>query len=97
MFNVLGILPTIYPEASLNDPLNDPLKLTGREQKLLHFLHETPEMTRKQLAEELNCSDSTVKREIKILSEKGVISHIGSKKGGTWIIHTEILEENTRR
>lgn len=81
----------------LNDPLNDLIKLTNREQNLLHSLHETPEMTRKQLAEKLNCSDSTVKREIKILSEKGIISRIGSKKRGTWIIHTEILDGNTRR
>ncbi len=55
--HISGTFRVTYKENDpLNDPLNDPIKLTDREQKLLHSLHETPEMTRKQLAEELNCS-----------------------------------------
>lgn len=70
----------------INDPINDPIKLTAREEKLLRFLHEEPELTRKELAEKLGCSDSTVKRELQYLVEKGVLRRIGSRKAGAWVI-----------
>ena len=71
----------------INDPINDPIKLTEREEKLLHFLHEEPELTRKELAEKLGCSDSTVKRELQYLSQKGILMRIGSRKTGVWTIN----------
>ena len=78
----------------INDPINTSVNVSDRERKLLHYLHESPELTRNQLAEELECSESTIKREIRILSEKGIITRIGSRKKGAWIIHTERAGEN---
>ena len=69
-----------------DDPINDPIKLTAREEELLRFLHEEPELTRKELAKKLGCSDSTVKRELQHLVEKGVLRRIGSRKAGAWVI-----------
>ena len=69
------------------DPINGPIKLTERENQLLQLLRESPELTRKVLAEKLRCSDSTVKRELQLLSEKGVLRRIGSKKTGVWVIN----------
>ena len=71
----------------LNDPLNKPIKLTFREEQLLRHLQESPEITRKQLAEKLGCSDSTVKRELQTLSEQGILRRMGAKKTGVWIIN----------
>ena len=68
-------------------PTNDPIKLTEREEKLLYFLHEEPELTRKELAEKLGCSDSTVKRELQYLSRNGILMRIGSRKSGVWAIN----------
>ena len=71
----------------INDPINDPIKLTEREKQLLQLLRESPELTRKVLAEKIGCSDSTIKRELQLLSEKGVLRRIGSKKTGVWVIN----------
>ena len=43
-------------------------------------------MTRSGMAERLGCSDSTVKRALQSMVEKGVIKRIGSNKKGEWII-----------
>ena len=72
----------------INDPINDPIKLNERENQLLLLLRESPELTRKKLAERLGCSESTVKRELKLLSDKGILRRIGSKKTGVWVIHS---------
>lgn len=73
----------------INGPINDPIKLTEREKQLLQLLRESPELTRKVLAEKLGCSDSTVKRELQLLSEKGILRRIGSKKTGAWVINRQ--------
>lgn len=71
---------------SINDPINDPIKLDGRELKIIELLREAPDLTRKELAVQLECSDSTIKRCLKSMVEKGVLKRIGSNKKGEWII-----------
>ena len=93
--HISGILHSDKASADLingpiNDPINDPIKLTEREKQLLRLLRESPELTRKVLAEKLGCSDSTVKRELQLLSEKGVLRRIGSKKTGAWVINRQV-------
>lgn len=69
-----------------NDPINDPIKLEAREEEILELLREESELTRKEMAERLGCSDSTVKRALQSMVDKGAIKHIGSNKKGEWII-----------
>ena len=83
----MHISGSFQADAKLHDPINGPIKLTERENQLLQLLRESPELTRKVLAEKLRCSDSTVKRELQLLSEKGVLRRIGSKKTGVWVIN----------
>ena len=70
----------------INDPINDPIKLDDREQQIIELLREKPDLTRKEMAARLECSDSTVKRCLQSLVEKSVIKRIGSNKKGEWII-----------
>ena len=44
----------------INDPINDPIKLDGREKQIVELLREEADLTRKEMAERLGCSDSTV-------------------------------------
>ena len=74
------------PIKSKDDPINDPIKLSEREQKLMSLIEKHPNLTRKELADQLSCSDSTVKRELKILSDIGLIKREGARKNGRWII-----------
>ena len=71
-----------------NEPINDPIKLTEREKKIIGLLQQQPDLTRIEMAEHLGCSDSTVKRTLQSLVEKKVIKRIGSNKKGEWIIFT---------
>ena len=71
---------------SINDPINDPIKLNEREKKIVEILRREPTLTRSGMAECLGCSDSTVKRALQSMVEKGVIKRIGSNKKGEWII-----------
>lgn len=70
----------------MNDPINDPIKLNEREKKIVEILRREPTLTRSGMAERLGCSDSTVKRALQSMVEKGVIKRIGSNKKGEWII-----------
>ena len=73
----------------INDLINDQIKLTEREDRLMHLLRETPGLTHSELATRLGCSESTVKRELNKLSKEGLIRRIGSKKTGEWVIDRE--------
>ena len=70
----------------INDPINDPIKLDDREQQIIELLREKSDLTRKEMAARLECSDSTVKRCLQSMVEKGGIKRIGSNKKGEWII-----------
>ena len=70
----------------INDPINDPIKLDDREQQIIELLREKSDLTRKEMAARLECSDSTVKRCLQSMVEKGVIKRNGSNKKGEWII-----------
>lgn len=70
----------------INDPINDPIKLGERESRIIELLREDPSLTRAGMAEQLGCSDSTVKRILQNLVDKGAIKRIGSNKKGEWII-----------
>lgn len=73
-------------DGSINDLINDPIKLNEREKKIVEVLRREPTLTRSGMAERLDCSDSTVKRALQSMVEKGVIKRIGSNKKGEWII-----------
>lgn len=68
------------------DPINDPINLNDREQSIINLLRNDSTLTRNDMAEKLNCSDSTIKRLLKAMVEKGIIKRIGSNKKGEWII-----------
>ena len=59
-----------------NNTLNDTLKL----------FKEKPNLKQKELAQMLNLSEVTIKRNFKELKNKGYIERIGAKKNGSWKI-----------
>lgn len=69
------------------DPINDPIKLSKYEQAVVDCIMKNPNITRKEMAEKLGCSDSTVKRAIEGLVKKGVLEREESRKSGIWIVH----------
>lgn len=69
-----------------DDPINDPINLSEREVKILDLIKEKSNLTRKDMAERLGCSEPTVKRSLQKMGDRGVIKRIGSNKKGEWIV-----------
>ena len=68
-----------------NDPENDPEKnLNNRQKMILEIAEKNPKISRDLLSKELNVSDATIKRDITLLSSKGLLVRIGPDKGGHW-------------
>ena len=62
-------------------------KLTKREQDILKFLKNTPEITMPQLAENLGKSRKSIAKYIKGLKDKQIIERVGSDRKGYWKIN----------
>ncbi len=84
---VMHISGSFSPVSEQDDPINDPIKLSDRERALLRQLRRSPSLTRRELAEIMQCSESTIKRMLQNLAESKLITRIGSRKTGEWVIN----------
>jgi len=77
-----------------DDPKDDPksglIQLTERQYDTLLSIKDNVSITREQLAQRLDISDSTIKRELAVLKNKGYLNRDGGKTYGKWIILKEI-------
>ena len=74
---------TLYFE---NDPVNDPVKLTDRQNMILQMFDEDNTLSRERLCEKTSLSEGTIKREIAYLKSIGKLKRIGSDKTGYWLV-----------
>lgn len=52
----------------------------------LNALHNNPYISRKELSKLLMISEDSVKYQLKKLKNKGLIEHVGSSRGGYWVV-----------
>lgn len=76
----------LYHGEPQNEPQNEPQKLTQRQIAILSLLRKNINITRKEIANELNISLPTVRREMLILRNKQLVIYAGSSKNGHWEI-----------
>ena len=69
------------PETTRNRPETDQQK---QENVILELIKENPYIQRKELVSRLGIHESSVKRRLVSLQEKGMIKHVGPNKGGYW-------------
>lgn len=82
------------PKNEPNEPKNEPnepkskldIKLSENEKLLLEFIKKDTTITQKELAEKMELSISTIKRILSNLKEKEVITYVGNKRSGHWIV-----------
>lgn len=67
------------------EPLDEPIE-KPMEEKIFQLIREMPNCTYDALAESLGVSRSTVKRAVKLLTEKDRIERVGGKRYGHWEI-----------
>lgn len=64
--------------------------ISEEDLQMLRLIQAKPDITYTELSEQLDLHRATVARRIKSLAEKRVISRIGARKTGTWIIHISL-------
>ena len=60
------------------------IKKRKRQQAIIGLINATPNITMEVMAEKLDVTERTIKRDIEEL--KSIIEHVGPTKGGFWII-----------
>ena len=73
--------PKATQKATQKRPETDQQK---QENVILELIKENPHIQRKELVSRLGIHESSVKRRLASLQEKGIIKHIGPNKGGYW-------------
>lgn len=56
----------------------------GRRQNIIKLMEERPNITTEEIAKQLDVSLRTVKYDIAVLKEKGIIKRVGGKNHGHW-------------
>lgn len=60
------------------------LKPSDRREKILEIIKNNPKITANDLSKQFNVTDRTIKRDLKVLTDKKIIKYVGSAKGGHW-------------
>ncbi|MDO5096183.1 MAG: ATP-binding protein [Peptostreptococcaceae bacterium] len=62
------------------------LKPKDRQEKIIHIMKDTSNITALELSDILSVSIITIKRDLKKLTDEKVIEYVGSAKGGHWVV-----------
>ena len=76
--------PTQSAEEQINEHLNK--QINTRQQQLFSVLKETPTLTIPELAERMDCSVATIRRDLAHLQKLGIVRREGSRKAGAWVV-----------
>ena len=71
------------PKSSLK---SSPKDVSVTQQKILDMIAENPKVTQTAMAEALDITSRAIKKNIKELTERGVVEHVGSSRSGYWQI-----------
>lgn len=63
------------------------LKPSDRREKILEIIKNNPKITAYDLSKQFNVTDRTIKRDLKVLTDKKRIEYIGSAKDGYWEVN----------
>ena len=63
-----------------SDQISDQIKM------ILELIKEKPQISRSKISHKMGLHESSVKRRLKMMVDKGIIQRIGSDKGGHWQI-----------
>jgi predicted HTH transcriptional regulator len=78
-----GFLVTVFTNEKTNVPVNVP---EDRLVKILNLIKQDNSITIPKIANKLDVSSKTIKRDIQKLKNEGIIKRIGPDKGGKWSV-----------
>ena len=65
-----------------DDPKDDPKELSERQELIIGLIKDNDLITIHQMAQKVNVSEKTIKRELAILQGKGFLTREGGRKEG---------------
>jgi len=60
--------------------------LVESQQKIVRLVEKNPEISKKEMAEQIGISTTAIDKNIAALKEKGIIQRVGGYKHGRWEI-----------
>jgi ATP-dependent DNA helicase RecG len=60
--------------------------LVENQQKIIYNIYENPKISKRELAEKLKISTTSVDKNVEKLKKMGILQRIGPAKGGEWKI-----------
>ena len=60
---------------------------------ILELINEKPQISRSEILHKMGLHESSVKRRLKMMVDKGIIQRIGSDKGGNWQICNNYIKK----
>jgi predicted HTH transcriptional regulator len=79
-----GVSDTAPANAPANAPVNAPVKLSKTQSAIIKVLLKDNRATYEDLARTIGVDRTTIRRNIAVLKEKGVIRRVGEDKNGYW-------------
>jgi predicted HTH transcriptional regulator len=70
----------------INVPVNVPVNVPERKKQIILLIKENNHITIKELSDNLNVNEKTIKRDLSYLKNKKLLKRIGPDKGGYWEI-----------
>ena len=80
---LMQVIQTLHFE---NDPVNDPVKLTDRQNMILQMFHEDKTVSRERLCSKTGSYDASAKHEIAFMKRLGVLKRIVRDKNGYCLV-----------
>ena len=76
----------VHQSSLKSSPKSSPKDISATQQKILDMIIENPKVTQTVMAEKINISSRTIKKNIKELSEQKILERVGSARNGYWKI-----------
>ena len=69
-----------------NDLIGDLKELTEHQRLILSVIKNNDRITILKMTEKIKASDKTIRRDLALLQQKGILAREGGRKDGRWVI-----------
>jgi len=83
---MLSVISEALNQHNENDNVNDNVKLTDAQRKILEAVQQSPSITQAELSALIGMTVANINRNMKKLQSFGLIKRIGSDKSGYWVV-----------
>ena len=82
----LGKVANVVKDVVNNDRKDERKELTERQKVIVNLIKGNDRITIDEMTEKVKVSEKTIRRELSVLYEKGILIREGGRKDGRWTI-----------